>query len=107
ACGVPVVAPAICGIRELVTLEQNGLLVAPHVPTAIADALAALLRDDARRAQIGAAARQTVVEHFDLRAAARELAALFERAQPLEARRAMRWGNWWRAFRRLARDSSG
>ncbi|MFL5802860.1 MAG: glycosyltransferase, partial [Roseiflexaceae bacterium] len=38
ACGVPVVATAISGIPELVTHEQNGLLVAPHDPTAIADA---------------------------------------------------------------------
>ncbi len=84
ACGVPVVATAVSGIPELVAHERNGLLVSPHDPAAIAEALAALLDDDARREEMGSAARQTVVEHFDLRAAARELAALFERAQPQE-----------------------
>jgi glycosyltransferase involved in cell wall biosynthesis len=90
ACEVPVVATAVSGIPELVVHEQNGLLVSPHDPAAIAEALAALLGDEARRALLGAAARQTVVEHFDLRAAARELAALFEHAQPVGAGRRTR-----------------
>jgi glycosyltransferase involved in cell wall biosynthesis len=107
ACGVPVVATAISGIPELVVHEQNGLLVAPHDPTAIADALAALLDDDAHRAQLGAAARSTVVEHFDLRAAARELAALFERALPQDAGRTTGRSIWQRALRRLVGIGSG
>jgi glycosyltransferase involved in cell wall biosynthesis len=105
ACGVPVVATAISGIPELVVHEQNGLLVAPHDPVAIADALAVLLDDDARRTQLGAAARSTVVEHFDLRAAARELAALFERALPPAY--TGHGGSWSRALRRLVRIDSG
>jgi glycosyltransferase involved in cell wall biosynthesis len=80
ACGLPVVATAVAGIPELVKHERNGLLVPPHDPEALAGALAELLDDAAKREQYGAMARHTVVESFDLRAAARELAALFGRA---------------------------
>jgi glycosyltransferase involved in cell wall biosynthesis len=78
ACGLPVVSTAVAGIPELVRDGENGLLVPPRDPGALAGALAALLGDSERRQQLGAAARDTVVAHFDLRAAARQIAALFE-----------------------------
>lgn len=80
ACGVPVVSTAVAGIPELVQHDYNGLLVAPHDVPALAGALTALLGDAARRERMGAAARQTVVEHFDLQTAARQLAGLFDHA---------------------------
>ena len=82
ACAVPVVSTAVAGVPELVQHDVNGLLVAPHDRLAIADALAALLTDEPRRARLGAAARQTVVDHFDLHAAAEQLAELFDHAGP-------------------------
>jgi glycosyltransferase involved in cell wall biosynthesis len=82
ACGVPVVSTAVAGIPDLVEHGHNGLLVAPHDGDALAGALAALLDDAAWRARLGAAARRTVVEHFDLRSAAQQLAVLF--GQPLD-----------------------
>jgi glycosyltransferase involved in cell wall biosynthesis len=78
ACGLPVVSTAVAGIPELVRHGENGLLVAPRDAGALAEALAALLDDQPRRARMGADARATVVAHFDLRAAARQIAALFE-----------------------------
>jgi glycosyltransferase involved in cell wall biosynthesis len=104
ACGLPVVSTAVSGIPELVAHDRNGLLVTPHEPTALADALAALIDDRARRSQLGAEARRTVVDHFDLRAAARELTALFERG-PTDARKPES-GRWRRTFKRLARSGS-
>jgi glycosyltransferase involved in cell wall biosynthesis len=80
ACGVPVVSTDVAGMPELVQHEVNGLLVPPHDIPAIADALAALLNDEPRRGRMGVAARQTVVAHFDLHAAAEQLAALFDHA---------------------------
>jgi glycosyltransferase involved in cell wall biosynthesis len=78
ACGLPVVSTSVAGIPELVRDGQNGLLVAPRDTAALAAALGSLLEDRERREQLGAAARATAVEHFDLRAAARQIAALFE-----------------------------
>ena len=84
ACGLPVVSTVVAGIPELVRHGENGLMVAPHDAPALADALAALLDDQPRRERMGIAARTTVVAHFDLRAAARQIATLFEQATGVE-----------------------
>ncbi|HWQ11967.1 MAG TPA: glycosyltransferase [Roseiflexaceae bacterium] len=78
ACGLPVVSTAVAGIPELVRHDHNGLLAAPRDVPAIAASLAALLNDEALRARLGAAARQTAVDNFDLHARARQIAALFD-----------------------------
>jgi len=80
ACSVPVVSTTVAGVPELVTHAQNGLLAAPHDVTTITAALAALLSDEAKRRQLGAAARQTVAAHFDLHAGAQQLAHLYRTA---------------------------
>jgi glycosyltransferase involved in cell wall biosynthesis len=107
ACGLPVVSTAVSGIPELVAHDRNGLLVTPHDPEALAEALAVLIDDPERRAQLGAEARRTVVEHFDLRAAARELVALFERGPAAGAAQMDPGGGWRRMIRRWARIGSG
>lgn len=81
ACGVPVVSTAVAGIPDLVTHDHNGVLVAARDVGALAAGLADLLDDPDRRRRLGAAARQTVAEHFDLRSAARRIAALLQRRQ--------------------------
>jgi glycosyltransferase involved in cell wall biosynthesis len=80
ACALPVVTTEVAGIPELVQHDHNGLLVAPHDAAGLAAALAALLDDPARCARLGAAARRTVAERFDLRMAAQQLLELFGRA---------------------------
>jgi glycosyltransferase involved in cell wall biosynthesis len=80
ACGLPVVSTAVSGIPELVRHGENGLLCDARDVEGIAAALARLIDDREARLSMGAAARRTVVEHFDLRAAARRLAELFEQA---------------------------
>jgi len=77
ACGKPVVTTAVSGIPELVTHGENGLLFSPQDIPAIQAGLAALLQDKAARQRIGAAARQTVKDRFDLRSANLQLADLF------------------------------
>ena len=73
ACGVPVVATASPGTRDIVTNGVDGLLVDAHTPAAMADALLRVLGDDAyrQRLRLGAAASaekfglQTAVARYD------------------------------------------
>jgi glycosyltransferase involved in cell wall biosynthesis len=76
AAGVAVVSSRVSGIPELVADGENGLLVAPDDPRALAHALARLAADEALRRRLAAAGRRTVRTHFDGDALARELAAL-------------------------------
>ncbi|MFF8946589.1 glycosyltransferase family 4 protein [Streptomyces sp. NPDC014864] len=60
ASGVPVVAPAAGGPLDLVDHGRTGLLVPPHDPAAVRDAVAALAADPALRTAFGTAARAAV-----------------------------------------------
>lgn len=80
ACGLPVVSTAVAGIPELLRHDENGLLCPARDLEAIAAAIARLLDDEQARRRLGAAARRTVVEQFDLRAAAGQLTELFAQA---------------------------
>jgi len=67
ACGVPLVSTRLSGIPEIVIDGDNGLLVEPDHARGMADALAALLSDPARRSAMGAAGRKRAETLFDLR----------------------------------------
>ena len=55
--GRPVIGSRIGGIVDLITDEEDGLLVPPGNPTALAQAMQRLLDDDALRTRLGEAAR--------------------------------------------------
>jgi glycosyltransferase involved in cell wall biosynthesis len=78
SCGVAVVASRLSGIPELVADEQSGLLVPPGDAGAIAQALQRLHTDAGLRQRLGEAARQKVLQEFDLFKNAATLAALFK-----------------------------
>ncbi|MEQ6901074.1 glycosyltransferase family 4 protein [Nocardioides sp. YIM 152588] len=77
ASGKPVVASAIGGIPDMVVPGETGLLVPPHDPAAIADAVAGLLADSPRSQALGAAAATHVDAHFSARAWVGNLRALY------------------------------
>lgn len=58
ACGVPVVATASAGTRDIIQHDIDGVLVEQHEPAAFSSALAAVLLDPACRARMSAAAVQ-------------------------------------------------
>ncbi len=58
ACGVPVVAAAVGGLRDTVVDHATGLHVPPRDPEAIASALAMLLGNPSLRAELGQAGQQ-------------------------------------------------
>jgi glycosyltransferase involved in cell wall biosynthesis len=77
ACGTPVIATAISGVRELVRDGQTGLLVAPGRPDELARAIATLLRDPQLGAQLARAGKDHVYREYDIDRSAAQLAALF------------------------------
>jgi glycosyltransferase involved in cell wall biosynthesis len=73
ACGVPVVATAVGGLPEIVVDGENGILVPPGDPAALAKALLALLTDERLRLAEGARRR---AEDFSLDRRSRDLLKL-------------------------------
>ena len=57
ACGVPVVATASAGTRDIVRHQVDGMLVEQHSPAAVASSVIAVLESPARRAEMSNAAR--------------------------------------------------
>jgi len=76
AAGVAVVSTTVSGIPELVSDGDNGLLVAPEDPPALAAALRRLAVDDGLRRRLAAAGRETIADRFDGDALAVQLASL-------------------------------
>lgn len=64
SCGVPVIASAVGGMRELVQHETTGLLAPPGDPKALAEAILRLLKDPALAAALARAGRQRAQETF-------------------------------------------
>ena len=67
ACRTPVVASNVGGIPEIVEDGRSGLLVEPGSASALADAITALLSDEARRRAFSEAAARRVAERFTLK----------------------------------------
>jgi glycosyltransferase involved in cell wall biosynthesis len=78
ACARPIVATDRPGCREIVRDGATGLLVPPGDIAALANALAALAGDPARRAAMGLAGRALVEREFSEARVIRDTLALYE-----------------------------
>jgi len=77
ACGVPVVAPSVGGIPELVAEGKTGLLARANDLESLVVALERLLRDAELRGRLGAAARRRAQEKFSVKHQVESLLALW------------------------------
>ena len=77
ACGLPLIATDMPGCREVVTHEENGLLIPVHDAVALAQAIARLDDDPALAARLGAAARAKALELFDEQIVIRSTMAVY------------------------------
>lgn len=85
ACGVPAVATATEGAREIVDDGVTGSLVPVNDAGALASSVASLLRDESLRRALGARARESARERFGLERMAAETERVYEEALGIEA----------------------
>jgi glycosyltransferase involved in cell wall biosynthesis len=79
--GTPVLASRVAGIPDVVTDGENGVLVPPGDPEALALAAAGLLGDRQRAGAIGAASRAVAVARFGWDRVAERFEALYDEAR--------------------------
>jgi glycosyltransferase involved in cell wall biosynthesis len=72
SCGLPIVTCDVPGCREIVKHEDNGLLVPPRQPQALAGALRRLLNDPALCERMGRRGRERVERDFSLATVVRQ-----------------------------------
>lgn len=77
--GVPTVATAIRGCREVVRPGENGYLVPVRDPAALAEAIDRILRDPPLAARLGARAREIALAEFDEQIVFGRVAAAYRR----------------------------
>lgn len=80
ACEVPVVAADLPALRELVRDGETGLLVAPDDVNELAQGIDKLLRDSSKRASMGAAGRQMMLDERTWSRNAEKLRGIYELA---------------------------
>jgi glycosyltransferase involved in cell wall biosynthesis len=83
AMGLPVIVTDVGGVDELVSHEENGLLVPAHKPQEMSDAIRRLIEDAELCASISTRGRETVAARFDCR-----LSAALLRARMMDSGRA-------------------
>jgi glycosyltransferase involved in cell wall biosynthesis len=77
SCGKPVIGCREQGIAEIIQHGSNGFLVGPGNEKELALAIGFLLRDPQRRANLGAAARDTILERLTLAHQAEALVRIY------------------------------
>jgi glycosyltransferase involved in cell wall biosynthesis len=78
ACGVAVIVTDVGAMGDIVRQAACGLVVPPGDANALAEAIDALLADDHRRALMGAAGRNAILERHCCEAVGDTLAAVYQ-----------------------------
>lgn len=85
ACGTPVIAADIGGLRETITHGENGFLFPAGDSIALAEQLRQVLSDDALRGSVVEAGRRTAAAH-DMRLKAAQVKQIYEQLLNLRSR---------------------
>jgi glycosyltransferase involved in cell wall biosynthesis len=86
AASLAIVATDVAGHRDVVVRGETGLLVPPEDSGALAEAIASLVADPARRRKMGDAGRQRVLERFAIGSMVRDTGDVYRRALGLPTR---------------------
>src|SRR5262249_27433229 len=79
SASLPIVATDVPGHRDVIVRSHTGILVPPEDSAALAEAIAALAADPARRRRMGEAGRRRVLEHFSIETMVGRVAEVYER----------------------------
>ncbi|MDP9190842.1 MAG: glycosyltransferase family 4 protein, partial [Acidobacteriota bacterium] len=79
ACGLPVIGTSIDALRAVVHDGENGLLVPPTGPRALADAITRLARDESFRMSLASRAHDSVLPRYGWTAIGDEIASIISR----------------------------
>jgi glycosyltransferase involved in cell wall biosynthesis len=77
AAAKPIIGTDVTGVRDAIRHGQNGLLVPPANPGAMAEALCQLLSDESTRVRMGAAGRELAKSDFSVEGALGRLEELY------------------------------
>jgi glycosyltransferase involved in cell wall biosynthesis len=78
SCGLPVVATTVGGTPEIVEHMQNGVLVPPQDPQAMADGMCKLLADNQTTIEIGKQAKEYILSKLSWKENARQLLQVYQ-----------------------------
>lgn len=78
AAGLPVIASAVGGLREVVEHGRTGLLVKPGEPALLAEAIQQLAADGDRRASMGSESRKRAVRNWSMQLMAKRTLKLYQ-----------------------------
>jgi glycosyltransferase involved in cell wall biosynthesis len=81
--GRPVVASRVLGLKEVIEEQKTGLLVEPHQPEALKNAIASLLSNPAKREEMGKAAFERARRLFTIDVAVTHYLRMYEQASHL------------------------
>lgn len=79
ACGKTVVASKLGGIRNVISNEENGLLVDPSDAEEFGKAMYSLIKDDEYNKRLGKNAHQLIIDEFSWEAIADKFLGFFEK----------------------------
>jgi glycosyltransferase involved in cell wall biosynthesis len=78
SCETPVIATPVGGIPEIVKNYENGILIPPNDPAALARAIQYLLENKKIRTKFGREGRKRIIKHYSLEASVKKLCWIYE-----------------------------